>query len=248
MLGWANSMPWIWAWVVTELVSWPTLLHPHHQGQLSCTSLVNGGAISLTLLSSGPAHIPSPPHPATRAGSTVLHRLLVQSCTSQCCSWWRVGLALHNPWTSTWSQDPAHPWGVWVAFGGNISHEYWHWPQWQHGFTMASGGRQATHIRLFLSTPMSPVSSLFIVVKRFCFSLSPISPSCIAHHSGSCCGQATWWAGFWVPMPCGDGQASPAVSLNSFFHHHLYLRDCLLIVCSWHLCEKLIYYKCVIRF
>ena len=35
MLGLANSKPWIWPWVVIELVIPPALLHPNYQGQLS---------------------------------------------------------------------------------------------------------------------------------------------------------------------------------------------------------------------
>jgi hypothetical protein len=31
--GWANSKPWIWAWVITELVIPPALLHHYYQGK-----------------------------------------------------------------------------------------------------------------------------------------------------------------------------------------------------------------------
>ena len=34
MLGWANSEPWIWAWMVAELVSPPALQHPPQQSAL----------------------------------------------------------------------------------------------------------------------------------------------------------------------------------------------------------------------
>ena len=34
MLGWANSKPWIWAWMVAELVSPPALQHPPQQSAL----------------------------------------------------------------------------------------------------------------------------------------------------------------------------------------------------------------------
>jgi hypothetical protein len=37
-IGWANTKPWTWAWVVSELVSPPALPHPHHQGKLSSTA------------------------------------------------------------------------------------------------------------------------------------------------------------------------------------------------------------------
>lgn len=33
MLGWATSQPWIWTWVVTELVP-PALLYPCHESKL----------------------------------------------------------------------------------------------------------------------------------------------------------------------------------------------------------------------
>lgn len=39
MLGWANGKPWIWAWVITELVSLLAHLHPHHHDELSSTAL-----------------------------------------------------------------------------------------------------------------------------------------------------------------------------------------------------------------
>lgn len=41
ILGWANSYPRIWAWVVTVLVSPPALPHHHHQGELSSTVLAS---------------------------------------------------------------------------------------------------------------------------------------------------------------------------------------------------------------
>lgn len=47
----------------------------------------------------------------------------------------------------------------------------------------------ATHIRLFLTIPMSPCLPLFIVPKQFCFCLSFFSPffhHILDHHSGSC--------------------------------------------------------------
>ena len=47
MLGQANSKPWIWAWVVAELVSPQALLHPHHYHKFSITaraSLANATA------------------------------------------------------------------------------------------------------------------------------------------------------------------------------------------------------------
>jgi hypothetical protein len=36
-VGWANSEPWVWAWVSAE-VSPPALLHPHYRGELSSTA------------------------------------------------------------------------------------------------------------------------------------------------------------------------------------------------------------------
>lgn len=39
MLKWANSQPWIWAWVVAEVVNPPALPPSHFQGKLSCTCL-----------------------------------------------------------------------------------------------------------------------------------------------------------------------------------------------------------------
>lgn len=38
MLQWANSKPWIWLWVVAELVSLPALLYTQHQGEISSTT------------------------------------------------------------------------------------------------------------------------------------------------------------------------------------------------------------------
>lgn len=48
MLGWANSKPLVWDWVVTELVSLPALLHLSHQGQPDCAAQERG---RVTLLS-----------------------------------------------------------------------------------------------------------------------------------------------------------------------------------------------------
>ena len=39
ILGWANSEPWIWAWVAAELVSKLAFPYLHHQGKLSSTAL-----------------------------------------------------------------------------------------------------------------------------------------------------------------------------------------------------------------
>jgi hypothetical protein len=39
---WAHSKPWIWAWVVAELVSLPTLLHLYYQDWLSCFAQLSG--------------------------------------------------------------------------------------------------------------------------------------------------------------------------------------------------------------
>ena len=36
--GWVNSEPWIWAWVVAELVNMLILPYPNHQGKLSSTA------------------------------------------------------------------------------------------------------------------------------------------------------------------------------------------------------------------
>lgn len=50
MLVWTNSKPWIWIWVVAELVSPPTLLQPSQPlGPASYFAKVRGGAISPTL-------------------------------------------------------------------------------------------------------------------------------------------------------------------------------------------------------
>ena len=40
MLEWANSKPWIWVWVVAELVSPPALWHLYFQGKLSALTLL----------------------------------------------------------------------------------------------------------------------------------------------------------------------------------------------------------------
>lgn len=49
MLGWANSRPWIWAWVVTELVSPLAFWCPCHQGQLSHIAQAKDEASSCVL-------------------------------------------------------------------------------------------------------------------------------------------------------------------------------------------------------
>ena len=47
MLEWANSEPWIWAWVVAELVSLQAFLYPVYKCKLSSAALAispNAGA------------------------------------------------------------------------------------------------------------------------------------------------------------------------------------------------------------
>ena len=51
VLVWTDSKPWIWAWVVSELVSLPVLLYLYLQGELSDTTLASKGAGSALLLS-----------------------------------------------------------------------------------------------------------------------------------------------------------------------------------------------------
>lgn len=51
VLGWTNSYPWIWTWVVVELVRPPVLLHSHYPpvgfaSQLYCTTQVRCGTSS----------------------------------------------------------------------------------------------------------------------------------------------------------------------------------------------------------
>jgi hypothetical protein len=66
MLGWANSEPWFWVCVETELVSQTaSILQQCHLGELSCYAQVRGGASSPALTPSWLAH----PHSATRASS-----------------------------------------------------------------------------------------------------------------------------------------------------------------------------------
>lgn len=73
-MGWANSKPWILAWVVVEVFSLPFLLHSHHKGKLfqplPMLQLARDGASYPILTFSRPAH----PTPCTRASSTVLPR------------------------------------------------------------------------------------------------------------------------------------------------------------------------------
>lgn len=84
VLEWACSKPWIWARVVTELVSPPVFLNPHHQGSLTSTGMANlpnaltcnrqvRCQLSLSLTSLGQAH-QSPTTSSIRARSTVLTR------------------------------------------------------------------------------------------------------------------------------------------------------------------------------
>lgn len=55
-----------------------------------------------------------------------------------------------------------------------------------HNFTMASGGRQAIHTRMFLTTLWVPVLPFFIVLKNHLDSVSlPFLYHTLAHHSGS---------------------------------------------------------------
>jgi hypothetical protein len=84
-VGWANSKPWVWAWVLAELVSPPALLYPHHQGQLSCFAQVRRrtGLALLHALHS------LPPFPSSYP-------------LNQCLQ--ETGPDLSNPWTSTWPQ------------------------------------------------------------------------------------------------------------------------------------------------
>jgi hypothetical protein len=49
MLGWAKSKPWIWAWVVAELVSLLALPNPHHQGELSSSALLAHSELKLAM-------------------------------------------------------------------------------------------------------------------------------------------------------------------------------------------------------
>lgn len=86
MLGWDNLKPWIW--VVAELVSPPALLY--HIYMLN-------SPILLWL-----AH-------------KVWHRAWYKASSPECCSHWRVGLALHIPLTYSCSQVAAQ---TRYAFGG----------------------------------------------------------------------------------------------------------------------------------
>jgi hypothetical protein len=90
-VGWANSEPWIWAWVVAELIIPAALLHPHHQGELSNTSLASSsnaiaskgqGQLSCSHAFGAGSSAPSLPYPALLS---CLGKM--QGLFSQCCSW-----------------------------------------------------------------------------------------------------------------------------------------------------------------
>ena len=65
-VGWENLEPWIWGWVVAELLSLPALLGLHYQGQLFHFSQMTGGA-RLTVASHQRQDLFSSTH-ATREG------------------------------------------------------------------------------------------------------------------------------------------------------------------------------------
>jgi hypothetical protein len=53
VVGWANSKPWIWAWIVAELVSQPGVSHPHPRARSpALTQLAHPSAIGRVRASS----------------------------------------------------------------------------------------------------------------------------------------------------------------------------------------------------
>jgi hypothetical protein len=78
VLKWANSKPWIWAWVIGELVSPWALSYPHQQSKLSRTAVtrlpsatVDRRQSQLSGSHAFGADLPAPMY-AARASSTVL--------------------------------------------------------------------------------------------------------------------------------------------------------------------------------
>jgi hypothetical protein len=58
-LGWAYSVPWIWAWEVAELVSTLAIPYLHHQGEFSSTSPGRPPKMTPSAGKSGSAFMPS---------------------------------------------------------------------------------------------------------------------------------------------------------------------------------------------
>lgn len=83
-MGWTNSKPWVWAWVVARLVSLPVLQHPCHQGQARCRECWSHRGVGDRATSVQPLDINMFP-----GGSPD------QGCPRGL--WWR-----HGPWTHTW--------------------------------------------------------------------------------------------------------------------------------------------------
>lgn len=91
-----------------------------------------------------------------------------QVYSPECCS--QRGSVLHSPWVSTWSQVAAETRDVYSAFGDNIGHRP------RQVFINALGGRAGPSHQATTHNPTSPILSLFIELKTFCFSFSFICP------------------------------------------------------------------------
>lgn len=174
-VGWTNLKPWIWVWVVAELVSPSTLLHPHHQGQFYCAAQAWSGTSTPALTPLGPVFCPGEGW-GQFSGTAQMRGGAGFQCSCPlgqfCCAVQaRVGPTLHSPQTLSLPQVAAQTRDISMAFGGKMSHGHGprqgsqsrHGPGPHHGFRW--------QCRLFLGL-ISPVLPLFTVYKWSHFFLS----------------------------------------------------------------------------
>lgn len=125
------QIPGSWTWVVSELVIWPALRYPHHQGELPSeaswsaqAAAGQGMASPLTVMPLGQAH-------QCLWNQGQLYCAAQGRCkdgSPESCSQWGTGPALHSPWIFTWSQSAAQSRDVCMDFHGNMGHGHWHRP------------------------------------------------------------------------------------------------------------------------
>jgi hypothetical protein len=92
MLGWPNLKPWIWVWVVAELLSAPALPHLHHQDQLFHTQPPGVSSPALPWQGTRPSleviHLkPAFLHPCHQGQLYCAAQTRCGACFPKCCSW-----------------------------------------------------------------------------------------------------------------------------------------------------------------
>lgn len=200
MFRWASSKPWLWAWVVAELLSPSALPHPCHQSQISHTVQMRSGTTSPRcrgwqgwgpLSHAHIVHQASSPTPTPRTSLPLLPRQGVGPALLHPHHHWdpRVvacGPAQRSTQISTLPQmgpDQGDPHGLWrqhgpsiwtkilVAEGRSMEPDTAFSGSMGPDITMASGGSEGlTH------QAISPILCLFIVHKPLRISSSPIPP------------------------------------------------------------------------